>query len=129
MTVSNFDDESNLLDIDREPETNKRLPRWAVIVIVLVLTATACFGLGILADQSVNSYEASAGGGSSLSVGGTANGSSKTSQIIGDSTTHMFYLPWCSQASSISEANTVWFGSEQVAEDKGYTAGKDCAGL
>ena len=126
MTVANFDDESKLLDIDREPATHKHLPRWAVVLIVLVLTASAAFGLGMLADQSITSHQTTGGaGGSSLSVGSSSAGG----QILGDSSTHMFYLPWCSQVSSISAANTVAFATEQAAESKGYTAGKDCAGL
>ncbi len=126
MTVSNFDSESNLLDIGLEPDSGKQLPRWAIIVIILVLTASAAFGLGMLADQSLSAHEtASSGAGSSLSVGKEGI----EGQIIADSSTHQFYLPWCSQASSISEANTVWFATEQAAEAKGYTPGGDCAGL
>jgi hypothetical protein len=127
MTVTNSAEESNLLDIDREPEPAKSLPRWALITIILVLTATACFGLGILADQDVSGH-GGASGGSSLSVGGSSSGTQK-GQIIADSSTHQFYLPWCSEVASISEANTVWFASQQAAVAKGYTAGQDCPGL
>jgi hypothetical protein len=130
MTVTNSAEESNLLDIDREPEAGKPLPRWVFIAIILVLTASACFGLGILVNQDIASHTSASGdtsAGSSLSVGGST--SAQKGQIIADSSTHQFYLPWCSEVDSISEANTVWFASEQAAEAKGYSAGQGCPGL
>lgn len=126
MTLANFDAESNLLDIDRDPEPVKRLPRWAIILVILVLTASASFGLGILADQSLHSQEGSETSANSLSVGSSpvAKG-----QIVADSSTHTYYLPWCTEAASISAANTVWFATAQAAQAAGYTAGQDCPGL
>jgi hypothetical protein len=126
MTVANFDDESKLLDIDCDSDTSYHLPRWILLILILVLTSSASFGLGMLTEQSISSRDAVNGGGSSLSVGASP---ASMGQIIGDSSTRQYYLPWCSQVASISAADTVSFANAQDAEAKGYTAGKDCAGL
>ncbi|MDR3546914.1 MAG: hypothetical protein P4M11_01325 [Candidatus Pacebacteria bacterium] len=126
MTVPNQADESNLLDIDSEHETGKHLPKPLLVVTVLILASAACFSLGVLAAGSLGNHADSEAPGSSLSVG---QGSATSSQVIGDSSIHTYYLPWCTQSASIQAADMVWFPSVQAAQAKGYTAGKDCPGL
>ncbi len=40
-----------------------------------------------------------------------------------------YHLPWCSGASSISEANKIWFATPEAARAKGYTPAANCPGI
>ncbi|MBA3789047.1 hypothetical protein H0X32_01470 [Patescibacteria group bacterium] len=116
---------------------------------VLVLTASASFGLGMLAEKDMkisasNSViqagflESSGANFSSNSGAGASNLSTSTNggapipaggQVVGSNSTRQYYLPWCPQVASISAGDAVTFDSQQTAEAKGFTAGKGCPGL
>jgi hypothetical protein len=40
-----------------------------------------------------------------------------------------YYLPSCSGAKSISEANKIWFSTKEEAEKAGYTPSATCKGI
>jgi hypothetical protein len=40
-----------------------------------------------------------------------------------------YHFPWCGGARSISEANKVWFKSEEEARAAGYAPASNCKGL
>ncbi len=124
----------------------------ALIVSVVVLSATASLGLGILAGEEVwgqgsggaglvisstplthpKSSDLSANALSTLSsVGSTVTSSSIPSggEVVGNTSTREYYLPWCKQVGKIASSSVKWFASESEATSSGYTAGKACAGI
>ena len=121
---------------------NALTPQNLAIIVILVLVSSASFGLGILAQQGSGSTN-----GAGLLVGGAgiSQNSSATlttgnavpakastpegGEVVGSSSTHQYFLSWCSGAASISKADTVWFATTQMAKSAGYTAGPDCQGI
>lgn len=122
------------------------LSRNVVIVGILILTSSASFGLGMLAGGQ---GKASTGNGlivgsvpsaqPSSALSGADLGSVTTStstdaipaggEVVASKMTRSYYLPWCSQASKITNDDKVWFATEQMAKSAGYAAGKGCAGI
>ena len=113
----------------------------ALMISIVVLTATASLGLGILAGQQKS--------GAGLVISSTPLSNPKTStlsanalsavsapatlpsggEVVGDTNTHEYYLPWCKQVGKIASSSVKWFASENEAKSSGYTAGKACAGI
>jgi hypothetical protein len=93
---------------------------------VLFLTATASFGLGVLAgrtsatDHGLTIGSAPLEATTSIPVGG---------QVVGSKIQHVYFIPWCAQAASLAPTDKVWFASEADAISAGYLAGKGCAGI
>lgn len=98
---------------------------WGVISIVF-LVALISFGLGRLSateaakpvvSVSQKSFEAN---GRPMSAGGL---------VVASRNGSVYHFPWCAGASQISDANKVWFQSEEAAQRAGYSASKSCKGL
>jgi hypothetical protein len=131
------------------PAQHTKMSRNLVVVAILLLSSTASFGLGYLAagqggaggsaglvvssipmthptSSMVSATDLSA----SVAGSGTSTGSIPSGgEVVGDSTTHAYYLPWCTQAGKISKANEVMFATEADAKSAGYTAGAACSGI
>ncbi len=117
-----------------------------LIVSIVALSAVASLGIGYLAEGqgsgaglvvssipmthptsslvTASVFDASAGTGAS-STGSIPSGG----EVVGDSSAHTYFLPWCKQVAQISKAHTVWFATEQAAKTAGYVAGKACSGI
>ncbi len=54
---------------------------------------------------------------------------SKTGNFLASKKGKKYYLPWCSGARLISEANIIWFSTIEEAERAGYQKAENCAGL
>lgn len=97
-----------------------RIPRDLLILAVLLLSCTASFGLGYLSGES-------AGQGSEVSitpsplVSTTSDGT-----VVASRSGSKYYFPWCSGVDRISEANKVWFPSEDAARAQGYALASNC---
>jgi hypothetical protein len=130
------------------PAMQAKTSRNLVIVAILLLSSIGSFGLGYLAGG-----QGSAGGAglvvSSIPMthptssmvtatdltaavansGATTGSIPSGGEVVGDSSTHAYYLPWCTQAGKISKTNEVTFATEDAAKSAGYTAGKACSGI
>lgn len=96
-----------------------RIPKDILLVAILILSALASFGLGFLAGRDAALLAASA----------TEQGSqrfSTTGQIIASKNGTKYYLPSCSGAARISDANKVFFVSPESAEAAGYSRASNC---
>jgi len=114
------------------------------IVIMIILVATASFGLGKL-----SSYEKSR---TPISIINTRNAiykdvfdtglSSSTKnqlpvnqpvqvsgEVVASKSGTKYYYPWCSGVSKIKEDNKVWFKSIEDAKLAGLTPASNCVGL
>jgi len=114
-----------------------------VIVAIIVLAASAAFGLGFLAgrdearkevltieERPLESYlpgEAAVWGGEPaaealppMPAGG---------QYVASKTGKSYHLPWCSGAKLIKEENKIWFASKEEAEARGYAPAGNCPGI
>jgi len=132
------------------PSDARRLPQDVLLVAALVLTATASFGLGVVAGRE--SREGEEGvvierptenmpAAAVLATSSTKleRPTPKTvevvvppaagGQYVASKTGTKYYFPWCGTAKRIKEENRVWFGSKEEAEAKGYEPAKNCKGL
>lgn len=124
-----------------------KIPQDALILLAILLTATASFGLGILTGKdiaegegrglwveerplvgemaAIQASDALENGieepvGEPLPAGG---------QYVASKNGSAYYLPWCGGVSRIKEENKVWFATKEEAEAKGYQPAKNCKGL
>ena len=117
-----------------------------LIVSIVALSAVASLGIGYVSGgqgsgaglvvssipmthptsslQTASVFNAGAGSGAT-----STNSIPDGGQVVGDSSAHAYFLPWCKQVAQISKAHTVWFMSEEAAKTAGYVAGKSCSGI
>lgn len=113
----------------------KRAPRDAVIVAVVVLASSASFGLGFLAGQGAGqgSNKVITVESSPPAVPPAEESVATTGQVVGrvvaSKNGTKYYLPGCTGASRISDANKVWFTSADAAVKAGYELAANCKGL
>jgi hypothetical protein len=93
-----------------------KVPRDILIIIVLILSSSASFGLGYLAgtDADPPSPEATAG---------------EAGKFVASKNGTKYYLPSCAGVEKITDANKVWFASAAAAQAAGYTPATNCKGL
>ncbi len=99
------------------------IPRDVLVLAVLVLVALASFGLGYVTGEGTAAQRA-------VQTGITPDVATSTDGLVVASRNgSKYYLPWCSGADRISEANRVWFTSETQAKTQGYSPASNCDGL
>lgn len=117
------------------------VPRDVFIIAILVLSASVSFGLGYLTgrDQAVGQGSSALTieiapaptAAATAAVGATATPtvSATAGSYVASKNGTKYYLPTCSGAKRISEANQVWFASASAAFAAGYTPAANCKGL
>jgi len=147
----------------RLDEVKPPVPKWwqsyqpILITLIVVLIATASFGLGrltkikeskvplrveyratsedaMMAGPTTNpnpvaSDGAAVLGASSDSRGDAAQGASPGGQVVGSKNSTKYHFPWCGGAKQISPQNLVTFASAEAARAAGYTPAANCKGL
>lgn len=122
-------------------------PRDVVIVATLILSASASFGLGVLAGRdtlgageregfSTSQRPLTAGAFGAFQEMTPPDGPARLpdsirsgGQVAASKNGTKYFLPWCGGAKQISEANKIWFASNKAAEDAGYKPAANCKGL
>jgi hypothetical protein len=99
------------------------VPRDALVVAVLLLTASASFGLGLLAGRDAAGQGSGQAFAAALAAPQTA---SSSCQVFASKNGARYYFPWCSGADRISAANRVTFASPEAATAAGYTLAAHC---
>ncbi len=126
--------------LDRGLGLLDQVPRDVLVVAIVVLSASAAFGLGYLTGKD-------AGRGSGISVTqmpltdslpAAAGATSEVSppallpaggQYVASKTGTRYYLPWCGGARTIKDENKIWFDSKAQAEAAGYAPAANCKGI
>ncbi|MBU0750470.1 hypothetical protein KKH15_03050 [Patescibacteria group bacterium] len=121
-----------------------KIPAGAIYSLILILTATGSFGLGVLFERDIGLSGQNSGGFWIEEVQGTstlpASVQSAVAAPVEDSVVTggqyvaskngtRYYLPWCGGAKQINEENKVWFTTKEDAERAGYTPAKNCKGI
>lgn len=108
-----------------------RIPRDVLIIGAILLAASLGFGSGYLAGR-----EAGQGIGVTFEPLPFASPAAavevpeaSVGRIVASKNGTKYYLPECSGAKRISEANKVWFTSVAAARAQGYTAAANCDGI
>ncbi len=115
----------------------KDVSRSLVLAFVIILVGTASFGLGRLSSLEER--------GASLTVKNTAETAAaqaavsahvravkalaepaKSGAYVASKNGTAYYLPTCSGASRIKDANKIWFATKNDAELAGYHAAANC---
>ena len=111
--------------LSRLPGFLAGIPRDALVVGILVLSSSLCFGLGYLAGLD-------AGRTSEISIEPgpmPTSAASPMEQVVASKNGTKYYLPGCAGADRIAEVNKVWFPSPSAARKAGYAPAANCAGL
>lgn len=110
-------------------------PDWVIVVIIL-LSSSAAFGLGFLAGRDVGEKgELQIVEAPQASLEGEVKGAAITptvdagGQYVASKTGKSYHLPSCSGAKLIKEENKVWFATKEDAEAHGYTPAGNCPGI
>ncbi|MDP3402697.1 MAG: Ada metal-binding domain-containing protein [bacterium] len=125
-----------------------RIPPDILVVLVLILSATLAFGLGVLAGKDMVKAEGKDGfwieqlpekplpsaGGPAAAI--EAVKVAKPAIPVATSGTYLaskngtkYYLPTCGSAKRIKPENIVWFQTKAEAEAAGYGPAANCPGL
>lgn len=128
--------------IARSKELLGRVPADVLVVLVLVLTAVSSFGLGFLAGTDFGQNPQGrglwieqlpqgvvSGGGPAAAIRAAAPPPATSGTYMASKNGTKYYLPTCSGANRIKEANRVWFATKADAEAAGYTPAAQCPGL
>jgi hypothetical protein len=109
-----------------------------LIIIIILLTSFASFGLGrmsIIEDNKKSIYiESSASVVKSHKDNDSIDNITKVKNTdahlyIASKSGTKYHFPWCSGAKRIKEDNKVWFSTKDEAEKAGYTPARNCKGL
>jgi hypothetical protein len=128
-----------------------RIPRDAVTVLVLILSSTAAYGLGVLTGRDLAPGEGTgfrieeAGEGQLIpakaATPAAAASAPKPAPVadlpppdtsgpyVASRTGEKYYLIACGSAKRIKEENRVYFKTKDAAEAKGYAPAANCPGL
>ena len=127
--------------------TKASVSRIYTIITVVVLSALASLGLGILAGHgsggatglvvssipmthpSTSILSASALDASSIGTSSELNSIPSGGEVIASKTSHTYYLPWCTQVGQITKEDEIVFATEQDAKTAGFTPGAGCKGI
>ena len=124
----------------------KRIPPDLLVLVVLLLSCSLAFGLGILAgkdmaktqgkdgfwiEQLPEKVPAVAGPAAAVQALQTAPEPAlpEPKVYVASKNGTKYYLPTCGTAKRIKEENRVWFASKEEAEATGYQAAQNCPGL
>lgn len=104
------------------------------IVALIILVGFGGFGLGRLskifeAKEPIRIVGAAAEGGERTAPAERALPTAAAGQFIASAKGSKYHFPWCPGASQISEANKLWFASEEEARAAGYEPASNCPGL
>ncbi len=100
-----------------------RIPRDVLIMAILLLASSASFGLGYLAGRDGGEGSGRYPDATPLMTAATSSG------IFASKNGTKYYLPGCTGADRISDANKVWFVSALAARSAGYAPAAGCKGL
>lgn len=128
-----------------------RIPADILVLLVLVLSSTLAFGLGILAGKDMAKTDGkdgfwieqlpeqpeAAGGGPAAAIEAVkpamvaepAQSESGPQVYMASKNGTKYYLPSCGSAKRIKEENRIWFGTKDEAEAAGYAPAANCPGL
>lgn len=99
-----------------------RVPRDGFIVSVLIFSCLLSFGFGYLAGKDAGSVPTS----TSMSE---IEAPTESVGVVASKNGTKYYLPSCSGADRIADANKVWFASPAAATAAGYSPAANCPGL
>jgi hypothetical protein len=108
------------------------------IVLVVILVALICFGIGRLTTPKsepvlIKNLERAFPSSFRSEEGGQASVEDiKTDyqgKVVGSKNSDKYHLPDCPGAKQISEQNKIWFNSIEEAEKAGYKPAANCPGL
>lgn len=110
-----------------------------LIVLIILLTSFASFGLGVLSErmgrgEPVHLLTESAAAGLSqeeLNKEETVVVPNRDpgGYVVASKNGSKYHFPWCSGAQSIKEENKIWFNSIEEARAAGYLPASNCKGL
>ena len=112
----------------------------AAVALIIVLVATASFGLGRLSVNAGKGYTvhienpdlsaaALVGQKSTVDPGAPPAQVASEGEVVASKSGSTYHLPWCPGAAQIKEENKVWFATPQAAQAAGYRPAKNCKGL
>ncbi len=127
-----------------------RVPKDLLVLLVILLSSSASFGLGMLTERETTAKKGSEGfkieqtpltahsGELPAAAYAASSGASPQAEIVSPATTgkyvaskhgKRYYLPSCSGAARIKDSNKIWFATVEDAQKAGLTPADNCDGL
>ena len=103
------------------------VPRDLLSIAVLVLASSLSFGLGYLTGS--DSAQTSRILLEDAPLSSPPATTTAAGQVVASKNGTKYYLPNCTGADRISDANKVWFVSASAAQKAGYAPAANCMGL
>lgn len=111
-----------------------------LIIIIIILSSLASFGLGRLSKIEENKTPIIIEGSSTGNSAAVIKAGLPIKQIglpaeqiggnyVASKNGTKYYFPWCGAAQKISEKNKITFASKEEAEKAGYQPATNCKGL
>lgn len=128
----------------------RRVPADVLILLVILLSSSLAFGLGILAGKDMAKTDGKdgfwieqlpeaaqkGGGGSASALKAVEAAQAPKEPVILGPQVYMaskngtkYYLPTCGTAKRIKEENRIWFATKEEAEAAGFGPAANCPGL
>ncbi|MES2994961.1 MAG: Ada metal-binding domain-containing protein [Patescibacteria group bacterium] len=122
----------------------RRIPADMLVILILVLSCTAAFALGVLAgkemeqgsggdkvwiEQLSKSEGLPAAVASAPAAAATELAAQAAGKYVASKSGSKYHLPTCSGAKRIKEENKVWFDTKEQAAAAGYGPASNCPGL
>jgi len=116
---------------------------WLIVGVIL-LSATASFGLGFLAGKDTEKQDVleiqevpmQVGNLPAAALGGVGETSltpppamNAGGQYVASKNGTKYYLPFCGSVKNIKEENKVWFSTKAEAEARGFQPAANCPGI
>ncbi len=98
-------------------------------VVLLILVATASFGLGRQSIIESNTEQTATVQAATEKSGVVENTINEDIYYVASKNGAAYHLPFCSGAKRISEKNKITFQSKEEAEAAGYRPAANCPGL
>lgn len=112
-------------------------PGDVLVALLFVVVTFLAFGLGRLSALHesippvafVGTVLDAGGGGNVPAPQPTMASAQLPGSVVASKKGTKYHFPWCPGATTMNEANKIWFGSEAEARAAGYTPASNCKGL
>lgn len=117
------------------------IPAYPLLILILLLSITAAFGLGILAGMEMGQgsgedrlwieelSQSEAVQPAAAAAAETTTTPVTTGKYVASKSGTKYHLPTCSGTKRIKEENKVWFETKEQAVAAGYGPAANCPGL
>jgi len=107
-------------------------PQDYLVVLIIILVASASYGLGRLSVLEKNREEVTISRAAAVVspvLADTKVNNIEKGFLVASKSGQKYHFPSCAGAAQIADKNKIWFSSYEEAQKAGYTKATNCKGL